>query len=86
MGMGEFQKRVEAEIDRDNYIGWKEQEAFDAMKEKVLEIVEDAKKALIPPSIIDYPCEHWEARKLYEDAIREFRKQFVRWFGGAENK
>ena len=41
---GLFKKRIKEEINFDNYIGWKEQEAFSTMRQKVLEVVEGFKK------------------------------------------
>jgi len=83
--MGEFKRRIKEEIDFDNYIGWKEEEAFRTMREKVLEVVEDAKKEF--PYVIskegffhlkpEFATQHNAGKQMVE-LIREW---FERYFG-----
>ena len=78
--MGELQKRIKEALEiAEVFEGTEEYNYF-------LTIVEEMQKELCPPSIIDYPCEDWEARQLYEDAIKLYRKKFEKWLESEPQK
>jgi len=56
---------------------------FAGPDEEFLAIFDEAKKDIKIPYVISYPCEHQEARSVYERQIKEFREKWDKWFGSS---
>ena len=80
--MGELQKRIKEEIQFDNYIGWKETEAFQHVKDEVLRFIEEMRKEFPELLIVTEDAEVADILK-YVETVYHWREK---WLGNSEQK
>lgn len=71
---GELEKQIVDGLNPDNYIGWKEKEAWEAAKTRILNLIEEARE--------EFP-DFAKSNSVVSQFEMEAQKWFLKYFGSA---